>query len=325
MHAIQVGRTGGPEVLDWVDLPDPTPGSGEVLVEVAAAGLNFIDTYHRTGLYPVEPPFIPGMEGAGVVTATGPDTSIFRPGDRVAWPLHLGSYAEQVVVPEDRLVPVPPEIDLETAAAVVLQGMTAHYLIHDTYPLAAGERCLIHAAAGGVGLLCVQMAKRVGAEVFATAGGPEKVALAEAAGADHVIDYRARDFGAVITELAGPKPLHVVYDGVGAATFDASMELLRPRGMMVTFGNASGPVDPVPPLRLSQLGSLYLTRPTLGDYIATREEMEGRARDLFEWIAEGSLRVRIGERLPLEEAGRAHELLEGRETTGKVILIPPGC
>ncbi len=323
MHAIQVGRTGGPEVLEWVDLPDPTPGPGEAVVELAAAGLNFIDTYHRTGLYPVEPPFIPGMEGAGVVTATGPDTSMFQPGDRVAWPLHLGSYAEKVVVPEDRLVPVPPEIDLETAAAVVLQGMTAHYLIHDTYPLAAGERCLIHAAAGGVGLLCVQMAKRVGAEVFATAGGPEKVALAEAAGADHVIDYRARDFATAITELAGPKPLHVVYDGVGAATFDASMELLRPRGMMVTFGNASGPVDPVPPLRLSQLGSLYLTRPTLGDYIATREELEARARDLFDWIAEGSLRVRIGERLPLEEAGRAHELLEGRATTGKVILIPP--
>ncbi len=324
MHAILVERTGGPEVLRWVEVEDPTPGPDEVLVELAAAGLNFIDTYHRTGLYPVELPFVPGMEGAGVVEAVGAEVSTFRPGDRVAWPLHLGSYAEKVVVPATDLVPVPDEVDLETAAAVLLQGMTAHYLVHDTYPLADGERCLVHAAAGGVGLALVQMAKRLGAEVFATAGGPEKVALAEEAGADHVIDYRARDFAEVIGEIAGPKPLHVVYDGVGAATFDASLELLRPRGMMVTFGNASGPVDPVPPLRLSQLGSLYLTRPTLGDYIATREELEGRARDLFSWIADGSLTVRIGERLPLPEAAHAHELLEARRTTGKVLLIPPG-
>ncbi len=324
MHAILVERTGGPEVLRWVEVEDPTPGPGEVLVELAAAGLNFIDTYHRTGLYPVELPFVPGMEGAGVVETVGAEVSTFRPGDRVAWPLHLGSYAEKVVVPAADLVPVPDEVDLETAAAALLQGMTAHYLVHDTYPLADGERCLVHAAAGGVGLALVQMAKRLGAEVFATAGGPEKAALAEEAGADHVIDYRACDFAEAIGEIAGPKPLHVVYDGVGAATFDASLELLRPRGMMVTFGNASGPVDPVPPLRLSQLGSLYLTRPTLGDYIATREELEGRARDLFSWIADGSLTVRIGERLPLPEAAHAHELLEARRTTGKVLLIPPG-
>lgn len=322
MHAIQMTATGGPEVLTWVEIPDPEPGPDEALVNVAAAGLNFIDTYHRTGLYPVSLPFIPGMEGAGVVEAVGSEVTGLSPGDRVAWALHPGSYAEKTVVPATKLVFVPPEVDLEQAAAVSLQGMTAHYLTHDTYPLQPGDRCLIHAAAGGVGLLLVQMAKRRGAEVFATAGGSEKVALATEAGADHVIDYRTQDFAAAITEVAGAAPLHVVYDGVGAATFDASMELLRRRGTMVTFGNASGPVPPVSPLRLSQLGSLYLTRPTLGDYVATREELETRARDVFAWVATGELTVRIGERIPLAEAGRAHELLEGRRTVGKVILVP---
>ncbi len=322
MHAIQIGSTGGPEVLRWVEVPDPSPGPDEVLVKVAAAGLNFIDTYHRTGLYPVPLPFTPGMEGAGVVDAVGSDVTRFSPGDRVAWALHLGSYAEQAVVPASALVAVPAEIELETAAAVMLQGLTAHYLAHDTYRLRPGDRCLIHAAAGGVGLLLVQMARRLGAEVFATAGGPDKTRLAAEAGAHHVIDYRARDFAEAITEIAGPSPLHVVYDGVGAATFDRSMELLRRRGTMVTFGNASGPVPPVSPLRLSQLGSLYLTRPTLGDYIATVEELERRAADVFGRVASGELSVRIGARIPLAEASRAHEMLEARQTTGKVILIP---
>jgi NADPH2:quinone reductase len=323
MKAIRVARHGGPEVLELVELPDPTPGEGELVVRLAAAGLNFIDVYNRMGLYPTEAPFVPGQEGAGTVVEVGPGVEGWSPGDRVAWTSVLGSYAELVRVPARMAVRVPDGVDLETAAAVMLQGMTAHYLVTDTFPLGPGHRCLIHAAAGGVGLLLVQLAKRRGAEVVATAGGPEKVELAREAGADHVIDYRSEDFAEASRRLTGSdKPFDVVYDGVGKAVFMASLDLIRMRGMMVQFGNASGPVDPIAPLELGRRGSLFLTRPSLQHYIATREELERRASDLFSWIEAGELAVRIGHRLPLAEAATAHRMLEARETTGKVLLLP---
>ncbi|MGH9117877.1 MAG: quinone oxidoreductase family protein [Acidimicrobiales bacterium] len=322
MQAVHVTRNGGPEVLELVEAPDPTPGPTDLLVRVAAAGLNYIDTYHRGGLYPIDTPFVPGMEGAGTVESVGAGVTRFRPGDRVAWADVLGSDAELAVVPERRAVAVPDDLGLDSAAAAILQGITAHYLAIDTYPLGAGDRCLIHAAAGGVGQLLVQMAKRQGAEVFATAGGPEKVELARRAGADHVIDYRAEDFKDAVERLAGPKPLVVVYDGVGAATFDRGLELLRPRGLMVAFGNASGPPPPLNILRLSQLGALYVTRPTMGFYIATTEELERRTGDLFAWMSAGVLTVNVGARYALADTADAHRALEGRRTTGKVLLIP---
>jgi NADPH2:quinone reductase len=322
VHAIQVNAAGGPEVLEWVERDDPAPGPGELLVDVAAAGLNFIDTYHRSGLYPMPLPFSPGVEGAGTVAATGDGVDGIGVGDHVGWTGVLGSYAEKLIVPADRAVPVPAGIDPSVAAAVLLQGMTAHFLASTTFPLEPGHRCLVHAGAGGVGLLLIQIAKMRGAEVFTTVGSADKARLAEGAGADHVILYRDEDFGDAVERIAGPRPLDVVYDGVGADTFDRGLEVLRPRGMMVTFGNASGPVEPVLPLRLSQLGSLFLTRPTLGDHIAARDELELRAGELFRWIGEGLLDVRIEQQLPLRDARAAHELLEGRQTTGKVLLVP---
>jgi NADPH2:quinone reductase len=322
VRAITVQRTGGPEVLTVVEQPEPEPGPGDLLVRVAAAGVNFIDVYHRTGLYPKSPPFVPGVEGAGTVVGVGVDVPDFAPGDVVAWSDAPESYAELVRVPSARAVPVPDGVGAEGAAAAVLQGMTAHFLTHDTYPLRAGDRCLIHAAAGGVGRLAVQLAKGRGAEVFATVGSSEKAGLVRAAGADHVIDYRAEDFGEAVEAVAGPRALHVVYDGVGPATFARGLDLLRPRGTMVTFGNASGPVEPVAPLTLMQKGSLFLTRPTLRDYVATTEELRARAAHLFALIAAGGLDVRIGARLPLADAAEAHRLLESRTTTGKLLLIP---
>jgi NADPH2:quinone reductase len=262
------------------------------------------------------------MEGAGTVEAVGDEVDAFSPGDRVAWTDVLGSDAELVVVPEGRAVAVPDPVDVEIAAAVMLQGVTAHYLATDTFHLEPGHRMLVHAAAGGVGQLLVQVAKLRGAEVFATAGGARKVEIARRAGADHVIDYTAEDFKAAVERIAGPKSLDVVYDGVGAATFDKGLELLRPRGLMAAFGNASGPPPPLNVLRLSQLGSLYLTRPTMGHYIATTDELEGRAADLFGWTEAGQLRVDIGARYPLAETADAHRALEARQTTGKVLLIP---
>ncbi len=321
MRAIEMHQTGGPEVLEWSEVPDPRPGEGEVVVRVAAAGVNFIDTYHREGLYPVPLPFVPGMEGAGTVTDVGVGVDGIRPGDRVAWAFSGGSYAQLVRLPAAKAVPVPEEVDLEVAAAAMLQGLTAHYLVTDTYPLAQGHRCLIHAGAGGVGLLLTQIAKRIGAEVFTTVGTSAKGDLSRAAGADHVIDYRSEDFRSKIEEIAGERPLDVVFDGVGATVFDDSLALLKPRGMMVTFGNASGPVPPVSPLLLMTSGSLFLTRPTLGHYIATRDELTRRSGELFEWILDG-LDVRIHERVPLAEAARAQEMLTGRLTSGKVILVP---
>ena len=322
MKAIVVEEVGGPEVLGFADRAAPVAEAGQIVVDVAAAGVNYIDTYHRSGLYPMPLPFTPGNEGAGVVGSVGADVDGFAAGDHVAWTGVAGSYSQQVAVPADRAVAVPAGVDLETAAATMLQGMTAHFLATSTFPLEPGHRCLIHAGAGGVGLLLIQIAKKRGAEVFTTVGTPAKAELAAGAGADHVIAYRDVDFGDEVEKIAGPRPLDVIYDGVGADTFDRGLSVLSPRGMMVTFGNASGPVEPVLPLKLMQGGSLFLTRPTLGNYIATREDLEARAGDLFDWIGDGSLDVRIGERIPLAEARRAHELLEGRSTTGKVLLVP---
>lgn len=322
MYAIRVAATGGPEVLELVELPAPQPEPGQVLVEVAAAGVNFIDTYQRTGLYPMNVPFTLGMEGAGTVTAVGPQVDELAVGDRVAWLDVLGSYAQQLVAPAARVVKVPDGVTLDTAGAVMLQGVTAQYLSRDTVALRPGQRCLVHAGAGGVGRLLIQLAKRAGAEVFTTVGTAEKAELAAAAGADHVILYAQEDFGAAVEAIAGPRPLDVVYDGVGRETFDRGLTLLRRRGTMVTFGNASGPVDPLPPLRLMQLGSLYLTRPTLGDYVVTSAELRQRAHEVLALAASGELDVRIGARLPLAEAAQAHRALAGRQTTGKVLLQP---
>ena len=320
MFAIRVTHHGGPEVMEWIEVDDPVTGPTDLVVDLAAAGLNFIDVYQRSGLYPMTLPFTPGSEGAGVVRSVGSDVTGFQAGDTVAWTSVLGSYAEQVVVPAAAAVAVPAGIGPDIAAAVMLQGITAHYLALDTFPLNPGDRCLIHAGAGGVGLLLIQIAKHRGAEVFSTVGTAAKAELATQAGADHVIVYDGADFGAEVEAIAGPRPLDVVYDGVGAAVFTRSMGLLRRRGMMVTFGNASGPVEPIAPLDLSRGGSLFLTRPTIADYLATRDELERRAGDLFSWIADGSLTVRIGARLPLAEAADAHRRLEGRTTTGKTLL-----
>ncbi|MFV0308270.1 MAG: quinone oxidoreductase family protein [Desertimonas sp.] len=320
MQAIQITTTGGPEQLAWTTVADPEPGPAELLVRLDAAGVNFIDTYHRGGLYPVPLPFVPGSEGAGVIVGVGADVDAFAVGDRVAWAQAPGSYAELVRVPAALAVAVPDGVGQDVAAAVMLQGMTAHYLVHDTFPLASGHRCLIHAGAGGTGRLMIQMAKATGAEVFTTVGSADKEELARSAGADHVIRYHDADFVAAVESVAGPRALDVVYDGVGQAVFEPSLGLLRRRGMMVTFGNASGAVEPLAPLRL-MAGSLYLTRPTMVDYVSTRDELERRSGDLFESIAAGRLDVRIGERVALADAAEAHRRLEGRATTGKVLLI----
>lgn len=320
MRAITVTEPGGPEQLRITDCDEPQPGPADLLVEVEAAGVNFIDTYQRTGLYPIDFPFTPGMEGAGTVVSIGHDVDMFGVGDRIAWSSAIGSYAERSLVPEATAVRVPEGVALDVAAAAMLQGMTAHYLALDTYRLEPGSRCLVHAGAGGVGLLLIQIAKLAGAEVFTTVGSSEKAELAREAGADHVILYRDVDFADALEEIAGPNALHVVYDGVGKSVFERSLGLLRPRGLMVNFGNASGPPDPISPLRLMQGGSLYLTRPSLFSYVAERHELERRSADLFGWIGSGQIDVRIGRRLPLADAGHAHKLLEGRQTTGKVLL-----
>ena len=319
--AVVMESAGGPEVLRLAERDTPEPGPGRVLVEVAAAGVNFIDTYHRSGLYPVALPFTPGLEGAGTVMAAGPDVDRPAVGDRVGWVDDCGSYARHAAVAADRAVPVPDGIGLETAAAALLQGLTAHYLAVSCPPLAPGMRVLVHAAAGGTGRLLVQMAKLRGAEVVATVGSAAKAELARSAGADHVIDYNAGELVAAVVDAVGPEAIDVVYDGVGAATYDAGLELLRRRGTMVTFGNASGPVAAKPPLHLSAK-SLWLTRPTLWDYMADRVEYEARVVELFEWIASGRVGINISERLGLEEAGRAHELIAGRDNAGKILLIP---
>lgn len=315
-----VSRAGGPDELQIEDVPEIAVGSGGLLVEVEWAGLNFIDTYQRGGLYPMEFPFTPGLEGAGTVLAVGEGVADFSVGDRIAWADVLGSYAERVVVSADRAVPLPAGLATDLAAAVLLQGMTAHYLAVDTFPLSPGDHCLIHAGAGGVGLLLTQIARIRGAHVVTTVGTAEKAELSRAAGADDVIVYTEAGFKEAVEESLGPHAIDVVYDGVGAATFHDGIDLLRPRGMMVTFGNASGPVPEIAPLLLMQKGSIYLTRPTMAHYLRTPEERQSRTSDLFSWIQEGRLDVRIGERFPLERAADAHRALEGRATTGKVLL-----
>ncbi|MDD7937528.1 quinone oxidoreductase [Actinomycetospora lutea] len=324
MHAVRVSRLGGPEVLEPADLPDPEPGEGEALVELAAVGVNYIDTYFRTGLYPHELPYVPGVEGGGTVRAVGPDVTAVAPGDRVVWTNTLGSYATLAVVPVTDLVAVPDGVDLETATAVALQGMTAHYLLHDTHPVAPGEDVLVHAGAGGMGLLLCQMARSLGARVIATTSSPEKDALAREAGADETLRYGSspQDLADRVRALTGGEGVAVVYDGVGASTFDASLASLRIRGVLALYGAASGPVPPVDPQRLNSAGSVYLTRPSLHWHVRTPEQLAARAAAVFSAVAAGDLAVRIGGRYALDDAATAHRDLESRRTTGKLLLRP---
>jgi NADPH2:quinone reductase len=309
------------------DLPTPEPGSGQALVRIEACGVNFIDVYQREGRYPVQLPFIPGQEAAGTVASLGPAEPGaarfgFKVGDRVAWANVLGSYAEFAVVPLSRLIAVPEGVTARQAAGAMLQGMTAHYLAHATYPIQPDDAVLIHAGAGGVGLLLTQMAKRLGARVFTTVSTDEKAALARQAGADETILYTREDFTARVRELTGGRGLPVVYDSVGKTTFDGSLACLRPRGMLVLFGGSSGAVPPFDLIRLSTMGSLYVTRPTLKNYTATREELEQRAGDVLRWVADETLKLRLEHTYPLADAAQAHRDLEARKTTGKVLLIP---
>ncbi len=322
MRAVVVSSRGGPEVLQVADRGPVRPGPGQLLVDLAAAGVNFMDIYQREGRPPYggELPYVPGSEGAGTVAAAGTGVSGFAAGDRVAWTGIPDSYAEQVIVPADRAVPVPDGVDLHTAAAVMLQGMTAHYLASSTYPVSRGDTAVVHAAAGGVGLLLTQMVRMRGGVVIATTSTDAKAELARQAGAAQVVGYDA--FAAAAREATGGAGAAVVYDGVGQATFDDSLAGLRPRGYMVLYGAASGPVPPFELQRLAAGGSLFITRPTLGSYIASRDELLGRAGDLFTWISQGRLEVRIGGTYPLEAAARAHEDLAARRTTGKLLLLP---
>ena len=322
MQAIQVSQVGGPEVLTPADVPVPSPKPNEALVQIKASGVNFIDVYLREGRYPTPLPFIDGQEAAGVVTEVGSEVTTLQPGDRVAYSSTLGSYAEYAAVPVNRLVKIPAELDFEQAAAAMLQGMTAHYLLNSSYPLQKGETALIHAAAGGVGLLLVQMAKKLGARVIATAGTVEKAQLARDAGADECIVYTEADFETETKRLTNGEGVHVVYDGVGKATFDKDLNVLRPRGYLVLFGGSSGAVPPFDLIKLSQKGSLFITRPTLAHYTTTREELEWRANDVLQSIARGELKIRIHKTYPLADAAQAHRDLEGRKTTGKLLLKP---
>lgn len=320
MKAIQVLTPGGPEQLQLVDAPTPQPGPKQALVRVASAGVNFIDVYFRTGLYKSDIPIVLGNEGAGVVEAVGPDVNEAAPGDRVAWAMARGSYAEYAVVPANLLVKVPDHVDLQVAAAAMLQGMTAHYLTHSTYPLKSGESCLVHAAAGGTGGLIVQMAKMLGARVFGTVSTPEKAEIAREHGVDDVIMYTEVEFDAEVKRLTGGKGVDVVYDSVGKTTFDKSLNSLRPRGMLALFGQSSGSVPPFDPTILNGKGSLFLTRPSLGFYLLTRDELLWRAGDVLQWIDQGKLKLRIDRVYPLAEVAQAHRDLEGRRTTGKLLL-----
>ena len=322
MKAIRIHGFGGPEALSYDDVPIPEPGPGQARVEIAAAGVNFIDTYHRKGLYPGQLPFTLGQEAAGVVDAVGEGVTEVRVGDRVVYASVQGAYAEYAVAPVERLVPIPAGVSFEQAAAAMLQGLTAHYLAYSTYPIRPGDTAVVHAAAGGVGRLLTQIAKRCGARVIATASTEEKAALARSGGADEVIRYTEEDFAAATRRLTGGKGVDVVYDSVGKTTFDQSLSCLRPRGYMVLYGQSSGPVPPLDPQILNAKGSLFLTRPTLGHYIATREELLWRTRDLFGWSAAGELDVRIDVTFPLDQAAEAHRYLEDRQTKGKVLLIP---
>jgi NADPH2:quinone reductase len=322
MRAIQVKRCGGPEVLELTDLPTPRPKSNEALIQIKASGVNFIDVYFREGRYPASLPFVVGQEAAGVVVDVGQGVAGVKPGDRVAYTGIQGSYAEYAAVPIKRLVRIPRGVTDQQAAAAMLQGMTAHYLCHDTYPLKRGETALVHAAAGGVGLLLVQMAHQIGARVIGTVSTEQKAVLARDAGADDAILYTQVDFEAETKRLTSSRGVDVVYDSVGKTTFEKGLNLLRSRGTMVLFGGSSGAVAPFDPIKLSQKGSLFLTRPTLKDYIATEEELQARANAVLGMVASGSLRLRIEHVYPLEAAEQAHRDLEGRRTTGKLLLTP---
>lgn len=322
MKAIVVENCGGPESLVYRDAEKPSPKAGEALVKLEAVGLNYIDVYHRTGLYPLPRPFIPGMEAAGTVEAIGEGVTEVAVGDRVAYAMHPGAYADYAVVTAWKLVKVPNGVSSEQAAAAMLQGMTAHYLVTSTYALKAGEAALIHAAAGGVGLLLIQMTKNIGARAIGTVSTEAKAALAREAGADDVILYTEQDFEAETRRLTGGKGVQVVYDSVGQTTFLKSLNCLSPRGMLALFGQSSGPVPAFDPGLLAQKGSLFLTRPSLAAYAATREELLWRAGELFDWIGSGKLKLRIERTFPLADAAEAHRQLEGRKTTGKVLLIP---
>lgn len=323
MRAVVVHEPGGPEVLIAQEMPSPEPGPGQLRVDVAAAGVNYIDVYYRTGAYPLPTPFIAGTEGAGVVSAVGAGVTGFQEGDHVAWAMVPGTgYAERVIVPAARAVPVPADIDDETAGAVLLQGLTAHYLTRSTYPVRPGETALVHAAAGGVGHLLTQVLTARGVRVIATTSSEEKASLAREAGAAEVIRYERDDVASEVSRLTDGRGVDVVYDGVGRATFHGSIDSLRPRGMFVLYGAASGAVAPVDPHLLQSKGSLFFTRPSLAHYIVSRAELLERSRELFAWVASGELSVRVGARYPLDQARQAHEDLESRRTTGKLLIIP---
>jgi NADPH:quinone reductase len=322
MKAIRIHHPGGPEALTYEDIPVPEPKAGEARVKIEAIGLNYIDVYQRTGLYPIPTPFTLGMEGAGVVDAIGDGVTEVKKGDRVAYAMILGSYAEYAIVPAARLVPVPAGVEAKTAAGLMLQGMTAHYLTHSTYTLRPGDIALVHAAAGGVGLLLIQIAKMLGARVIGTVSTEAKAQLAKQAGAEDVILYTQTDFLAEVKKLTGGAGVHVVYDSVGATTFDKSLDCLRPRGYLALFGQSSGPVPPFDPGKLAAKGSLFLTRPTLAHYALDRAELLKRAGDLFDWTASDKLTLRIDKTFALGDAAEAHRQLEARKTTGKVVLIP---
>jgi NADPH2:quinone reductase len=322
MKSIRVHQFGGPEAMRLEDISLPDPGPGEARVRLEAIGVNFIDVYHRTGLYPSSLPLTPGMEGAGVVDAVGPDVSEVRVGDRVAYAMSQGSYAEYAIVSAAKLVPLPEKLGSREGAMAMLQGMTAHYLARSTFPLREWHTALVHAAAGGVGLLLVQIAKQFGARVIGTVSTEEKARAAEAAGADEIIRYTEVDFETEVKRLTSNEGVHVVYDSVGQATFERSLRCLAPRGMLVLFGQSSGPIPPFDPLVLSTHGSLFVTRPRLDHYSSNRAELLQRAGDVLTWIVDGDLRLTLDRELPLSDAAEAHRLLEGRQTKGKLILRP---
>lgn len=322
MKQIQISQIGGPEVMKMVEAPIPSPGPGQALVKIAASGVNFIDVYFRAGLYKADLPFTTGSEASGLVEAVGPNVTEVKPGERVAYAMARGSYTEYAIVPASMLVAIPDSVDFETAAAAMLQGMTAHYLTHSTYRLKPGDKTLVHAAAGGTGALIVQMAKMLGATVYGTVGTAQKAEIAKQAGADETIIYTQEDFAAEVKRFTGGKGVDAIYDSVGATTFTKGLDILRPRGTMALFGQSSGVVQPIDPNILNQKGSLFLTRPSLAHHVLTREELLWRAGDVLSWIGSGKLKLRIDKKYSLAEAPQAHRDLEARRTAGKLLLIP---
>ena len=322
MRAVQIEQTGGPEQMRVADVPTPAPGAGQALVRIAASGVNFIDVYFRAGVYKADLPITLGSEAAGTVAAIGPDVTDVTPGDRVAYAMVRGSYADYAIVPAAQLVKIPDRVDFNSAAAAMLQGMTAHYLTHSTYALKAGDECLVHAAAGGAGGLIAQMARARGARVLGTVSSEEKAAVARESGVDEAILYTQADFEAEVKRLTGGRGVHVVYDSVGRTTFEKSLACLRPRGVLALFGQSSGPVAPIDPQILNTRGSVFLTRPSLAHYLLTRDELLWRAGDVLNAVASGTLRLRIHQTYPLDRAADAHRDLESRKTTGKLLLVP---